>query len=144
MRQTYVMVTVLLLFNTGCQDRLRVHLIRCLKSKHMIPFPSRCRRTGKPHVETISVYCSCRLPESNDEKLRWLHVTSAVNGITFLVPKFRQKYLRIPNCHGCVVNVRCERIPEEVFKNCVRARTVDFSSVRKFVNFACSVTKRTL
>ena len=80
MRQTYVMVTALL-FNTACQDRLRVHLIRCLKSKHMIPFPSRCRRTGKPHVETISVYCSCRLPESDDEKLRWLHVTSAVNGI---------------------------------------------------------------
>ena len=76
-----------------CQDRLRAHLIRCLKSKHMIPFPSRCRRPGKPHVETISVYCSCRLPESDDEKMaacdkcgEWYHLS-------------------------------CAKIPPEVFKN---------------------------
>ena len=76
-----------------CQDRLRAHFIRCLKSKHMIPFPSRCCRPGKPHAETISVYCSCHLPESDDEKMaacdkcgEWYHLS-------------------------------CAKIPPEVFKN---------------------------
>jgi len=46
------------------QDKLRDHLIECLKQKKIVPFPSRPRRHIKPVIEFIEVYCTCRLPET--------------------------------------------------------------------------------
>ena len=47
------------------QDRLRSHLIECLKPKKMIPFLSKScrRRKATPTMITFDVFCCCRLPE---------------------------------------------------------------------------------
>ena len=75
------------------QHKLRPHLVKCLESNKMCPFPSRRCRPGKPHTEHVDVYCSCRLPEDGEEKMaacdkcgEWYHDS-------------------------------CEKIPIEVFKN---------------------------
>ena len=55
----------------------------------MLPF----RHTGKPQTENISAYCSCRLPESDVEKMA--------------------------ACDRCSewYHLSCERIPADVFQN---------------------------
>ena len=47
------------------QDRLRSHLIECLKSKKMTLFPSKSckRRKATPTMIIFDVFCCCRLPE---------------------------------------------------------------------------------
>ena len=85
------------------QDRLRSHLIECLESKKMLPFPSQRRHAGKPQTENISVYCSCRLPETDGEKMaacdrcnEWYHLSC---------DKSQQMSSRTPKFHGHAVNV---------------------------------------
>ena len=85
------------------QDRLRSHFIQCLESKKMLPFPSQRRHAGKPQTENISVYCSCRLPETDGEKMaacdrcnEWYHLSC---------DKSQQMSSRTPKIHGHAVNV---------------------------------------
>ena len=47
------------------QDRMRHHLIECLEKQCMTPFPSTPRRMSQQRIvyqQTISVYCTCRMP----------------------------------------------------------------------------------
>ena len=78
------------------QDRLRSHLIECLKSKKMIPFPSKScrRRKATPIMITFDVFCCCRLPEFVEQE-----PMAAC-----------EKYQEWYHCS-------CENIPSEVFTN---------------------------
>ena len=49
------------------QEKLRHHLIECLKQKKIVPFPSRPRCCIKPVIEYVEVFCTCRLPETNED-----------------------------------------------------------------------------
>ena len=74
------------------QERLRMHLIKCLNAKMMTPFPSKksCR-VGKSETLNIDVFCYCRLPDDGDEKMA-----------------------ACDNCHEWY-HQSCARIPDEVF-----------------------------
>ena len=78
------------------QDRLRSHLIECLKSRKMIPFPSKScrRRKTTPTIITFDVFCCCRLPEFVEEE-------------------------PMAACEKCQewYHCSCENIPSEVFTN---------------------------
>jgi len=78
------------------QDRLRSHLIECLKSKRMIPFPSKScrRRKATPTILTFDVFCCCRLPEFVEE----------------------EPMAACEKCHEWY-HCSCENIPSEVFNN---------------------------
>lgn len=78
------------------QDRLRSHLIECLKSKKMVPFPSKScrRRKATPTIITFDVFCCCRLPEFVEKE-------------------------PMAACEKCQewYHCSCENIPSEVFTN---------------------------
>ena len=64
------------------QDKLRSHLLECLRLKKMTPFPSQLHRPGRPQTEHIRVYCSCHLPDHGKEKMaacdrcaEWYHIS---------------------------------------------------------------------
>lgn len=64
------------------QEKLRHHLIQCLKVKKILPFPSRLRRHTKPMIKVVKVFCTCRLPETDDENMvacdacnEWYHAS---------------------------------------------------------------------
>lgn len=62
------------LFN---QQKMRVHLVRCLEHRQMSMFPTKKRRrTGSKAkcVEEIQIYCICRMPELPD--LNWIKCSS--------------------------------------------------------------------
>lgn len=65
-----------------------MHLIKCLNAKRMTPFPSKksCR-VGKSETLNTDVFCYCRLPDDNDEKMaacdkcndsEWFHQSCAM------------------------------------------------------------------
>ena len=86
-------------------DKLRSHLLECLRLKKMTPFPSQLHRPGRHQTERIRVYCSCHLPDDGKEKMgrkRWLGVP---NGTTFPVRTFQKQYLRTLEPSGYAVNV---------------------------------------
>lgn len=51
------------------QDKMRPHFVECVKKQRMTPFPSTGIRPGRPVKEAIEVFCSCRLPETTEEKM---------------------------------------------------------------------------
>ena len=65
------------------QEKLRHHLIDCLKHKKMLPFPSRLRCHINPVIKDVEVFCCiCRLPETDEEVMvacddcnEWYHVS---------------------------------------------------------------------
>ena len=40
------------------QDKLRLHLVECLETKKMTPFPSQSCRSSIPLIEEVCVYCT--------------------------------------------------------------------------------------
>ena len=63
------------------QEKLRQHLIECLKLKKILPFPSRPQRHTKPVINTLEVFCTCRLPENDEDMVacdvcnEWYHIS---------------------------------------------------------------------
>ena len=53
------------------QEKMRQHLLTCLQNRKLLPFP-RMKKAGKINsrvIKTISLYCSCRLPEEFDSNM---------------------------------------------------------------------------
>ena len=85
------------------QDKLRSHLLECLRLKKMTPFPSQLHRPGRPQTEHIRVYCSCHLPDDGKEKMaacdrcaEWYHISCE---------NIQKQYLRTLEPSGYAVNV---------------------------------------
>ena len=65
------------------QDKMREHLLQCLKERKLTPFPSVCIRGPKPkNTKKIDVFRTCRLPHTVDEPVvlcpccrEWYHST---------------------------------------------------------------------
>lgn len=48
------------------QSKLRSHFLECLSKRHIVPFPSKPIKPGKPKSEYIYVFCTCRMPAEAD------------------------------------------------------------------------------
>ena len=64
------------------QNKMRPHLLRCLENQRLEPFPRKEERGifNQRAIKTISLYCSCRLPERFDTNMiecencfQWFH-----------------------------------------------------------------------
>ena len=74
-----------LVYNQAC---MRKHLELCLSRRKMEPFPSvRPRRSGKSRIESIDVYCICRLPDDGSPMVccnacnEWFHQSCFPNKV---------------------------------------------------------------
>ena len=74
------------------QEKLRSHFIDCIKKEILTPFPRDIAITGKPSLENVPIYCSCRLPDNGEERM-----------------------VRCSRC-GEWYHQSCERIPPKVFQ----------------------------
>lgn len=64
------------------QQVMRSHLLECLLKKKFTPFPSKKGTQLKPTKDFIDIYCSCRLPEQEGDRMaqcgscdEWYHKT---------------------------------------------------------------------
>ena len=71
-----------------CMISMRKHLELCLSRRKMEPFPSiRPRRSGKSRIDSIDVYCICRLPDDGslmvccDTCKEWFHQSCCPNKV---------------------------------------------------------------
>jgi len=62
------------------QHKLREHLVTCLQSQKLIPFPLRACCSSKPSLISVPIYCTCRLTEDKNDGmarckkcLEWFH-----------------------------------------------------------------------
>ena len=87
------------------QDKLRSHLLECLRLKKMTPFPSQLHRPGIDLKLNISE-CTAPVIFQMMGRKRWLLVTGVPNGTTFSVRTFQKQHLRtLEPSVFCVCNV---------------------------------------
>ena len=66
------------------QYRMQKHLLSCFENCNMMPFPVRSqsqRQVRPPRIETVNVYCVCRLTDDGTKMIKcdkchsWFHIT---------------------------------------------------------------------